>query len=168
MMHTSMAHIVRSINACGVQAMRGLATASSSSGPYPRGMIEIREYTLKPEGAIEFLKLTSEFGDVRKALLPFLGCVRMSMQRSRQPEHACMRAPLACMVGASLDLAPQHVHRAQTSSPRSMFTTDVGPCLHKVTHMYHYKVREGLFVTWQAARTLFKSFTHHLTHTGFQ
>lgn len=28
-----------------------------------------------------------------------------------------------------------------------MFTTDVGPCLHKVTHMYHYKVRQDKSLT---------------------
>jgi hypothetical protein len=42
--------------------------------PPPRGQQEVREYTLKPEGVRDYLRLTAEHADLRKQLLPFLGC----------------------------------------------------------------------------------------------
>ncbi len=133
-----MAQIVRSISACGTQAVRGLARAASN-GVYPRGMIEIREYTLKPEGAMEFFKLTAEYGDVRKALLPMLGC-------AWEPMHGCPCIHAYKRITA-LSLSALHASESRPFplSAHSMFTTDVGPCLHKVTHMYHYKVRGSVF-----------------------
>ena len=44
------------------------------STPPPRGQQEVREYTLKPEGVRDYLRLTAEHADLRKQLLPFLGC----------------------------------------------------------------------------------------------
>jgi hypothetical protein len=40
---------------------------------YPRGLVEIREYTLKPEGVSAYTKLAIEYAEVRKKLLPLLG-----------------------------------------------------------------------------------------------
>ncbi|GIL49252.1 hypothetical protein Vafri_5380 [Volvox africanus] len=48
----------------------GFATQTSGSAP---GMIEIREYTLKPEGVSQFMKVAAEYAEVRRELLPFLG-----------------------------------------------------------------------------------------------
>ena len=47
--------------------------AHAAATPYPRGMVEIREYTLKPEGAATYAQLATEYADVRKALLPLMG-----------------------------------------------------------------------------------------------
>jgi hypothetical protein len=69
-----------------------VATRCFSSTSSDAGLIEIREYTLKPEGFIDFIKISEEFSSARKERLPFLG----------------------------------------------MFTADIGACLHKVTHIYHY------------------------------
>jgi hypothetical protein len=41
-----------------------------------QGIIEVREYTLKPEGMADFLKLAANTAPVRKQLLPFLGYVQ--------------------------------------------------------------------------------------------
>ena len=49
------------------------STAHAAASPYPRGMVEIREYTLKPEGAATYAQLATEYADVRKALLPLMG-----------------------------------------------------------------------------------------------
>ncbi|KAG2489369.1 hypothetical protein HYH03_012199 [Edaphochlamys debaryana] len=49
---------------------RGFAAQAEASAP---GLIEIREYTLKPEGMGAFMKVSAEYADVRKELLPFLG-----------------------------------------------------------------------------------------------
>mmetsp|Transcript_32859 Transcript_32859/g.72584 ORF Transcript_32859/g.72584 Transcript_32859/m.72584 type:complete len:271 (-) Transcript_32859:35-847(-) len=68
-----------------------LSTSAASSNQ--AGLIEIREYTIKPEAFGTFMKVSKEYADLRKQLLPFLG----------------------------------------------MFTADVGACLHRVTHFYHYK-----------------------------
>ena len=56
-------------------ALMHAASSSSLSPTYPRGMLEIREYTLKPEGAGAYSKLANDYGDVRKQLLPLLGSV---------------------------------------------------------------------------------------------
>ncbi|GAX80973.1 hypothetical protein CEUSTIGMA_g8408.t1 [Chlamydomonas eustigma] len=40
---------------------------------YPRGLVEIREYTLKPEGVGAYTQLAIEYAAVRKTLLPLLG-----------------------------------------------------------------------------------------------
>ncbi|EFJ42285.1 hypothetical protein VOLCADRAFT_107330 [Volvox carteri f. nagariensis] len=49
---------------------RGFASKAAASAP---GLIEIREYTLKPEGVSQFMKVATEYADVRRELLPFLG-----------------------------------------------------------------------------------------------
>lgn len=49
------------------------ARALSSAADAGSRLVEIREYTLKPEGFMEFLKISETYGDVRKELLPFLG-----------------------------------------------------------------------------------------------
>lgn len=49
--------------------MRALATSASSSA----GLVEVREYTLKPEGVADFLQLCKEYAGVRASLLPFKG-----------------------------------------------------------------------------------------------
>ena len=38
-----------------------------------KGLVELRQYTLKPEGIKEFMALTRKFIETRKQLLPFLG-----------------------------------------------------------------------------------------------
>eukprot|EP00201_Polytomella_parva_P000051 CAMPEP_0175039198 /NCGR_PEP_ID=MMETSP0052_2-20121109/401_1 /TAXON_ID=51329 ORGANISM="Polytomella parva, Strain SAG 63-3" /NCGR_SAMPLE_ID=MMETSP0052_2 /ASSEMBLY_ACC=CAM_ASM_000194 /LENGTH=236 /DNA_ID=CAMNT_0016300925 /DNA_START=115 /DNA_END=822 /DNA_ORIENTATION=- len=38
-----------------------------------KGFIEVREYTLKPEGFASYVNITKDFIDVRKEYLPFLG-----------------------------------------------------------------------------------------------
>lgn len=38
------------------------------------GFVELRQYIMKPEGIKDFLKLTETHVDLRKTLLPFLGC----------------------------------------------------------------------------------------------
>ena len=38
-------------------------------------MVEIREYTLKPEGVGAYTKLATDYGDIRKQLLPLMGSV---------------------------------------------------------------------------------------------
>lgn len=48
-------------------ARRGFATSAHS------GLLELREYTMKPESIREFLKLTQDNVELRKSLLPFLG-----------------------------------------------------------------------------------------------
>ncbi|KAG1676124.1 hypothetical protein FOA52_004964 [Chlamydomonas sp. UWO 241] len=102
---------------------RGLSSAAVSQA-YPRGFIEFREYTLKPEGAADFLRLSNEYADVRKELLPLLG----------------------------------------------IFTCDVGSCLHRVTHMYHYKdfderdavrARAGKDARWQEYVRLSRAHVAH-------
>ena len=40
----------------------------------PEGLVEIRQYTLHPEGAKKYLKLTGDFVEGRKERTPFLGC----------------------------------------------------------------------------------------------
>ena len=50
-------------------------TRMASSASYPRGMVEIREYTLKPEGVGAYTKLATDYGDIRKQLLPLMGSV---------------------------------------------------------------------------------------------
>ncbi|KAG2444417.1 hypothetical protein HXX76_001170 [Chlamydomonas incerta] len=55
--------------AAGLRGFAGSA-ASGSSAP---GLIEVREYTLKPEGVKAFMDVSAEYADVRKELLPFLG-----------------------------------------------------------------------------------------------
>ncbi|GLC46162.1 hypothetical protein PLESTB_001196400 [Pleodorina starrii] len=49
---------------------RAFAFQAASSSP---GLIEIREYTLKPEGMSQFMKVAAEYAGVRRELLPFLG-----------------------------------------------------------------------------------------------
>lgn len=39
----------------------------------PEGLVEIRQYTLHPEGAKKYLKLTGDFVEGRKQRTPFLG-----------------------------------------------------------------------------------------------
>lgn len=51
------------------QLCRALTTSSNA---YP-GFVELREYTLKPEGIKEFMRLTGEYIELRKQLLPLLG-----------------------------------------------------------------------------------------------
>jgi hypothetical protein len=55
------------------RALQSAPDAADKALIYPRGMVEIREYTLKPEGVAAYAKLAVEFADTRKALLPLLG-----------------------------------------------------------------------------------------------
>eukprot|EP00200_Dunaliella_tertiolecta_P012987 CAMPEP_0202369310 /NCGR_PEP_ID=MMETSP1127-20130417/1172_1 /ASSEMBLY_ACC=CAM_ASM_000462 /TAXON_ID=3047 /ORGANISM="Dunaliella tertiolecta, Strain CCMP1320" /LENGTH=259 /DNA_ID=CAMNT_0048964931 /DNA_START=62 /DNA_END=841 /DNA_ORIENTATION=- len=65
-MQASLSPFKRLAPACS----QALASFSSSSAP---GFVEVREYVLKPEGVTDYLRLTEEYADVRKELLPFLG-----------------------------------------------------------------------------------------------
>lgn len=58
-------------SALGFLQACGAARASSSM---PSGIIEIREYTLAPDGMKQYLSLTTETASLRSQLLPFLGC----------------------------------------------------------------------------------------------
>ncbi|KAG2447150.1 hypothetical protein HYH02_007896 [Chlamydomonas schloesseri] len=58
--------------------LRGFASSSSSfssssAAAGAAGLVEVREYTLKPEGVKAFMDVSAEYADVRKELLPFLG-----------------------------------------------------------------------------------------------
>ncbi|GFR52604.1 hypothetical protein Agub_g15202, partial [Astrephomene gubernaculifera] len=55
---------------------RGFATTSEAAA---HGLIEIREYTVKPEGFAQFMKVASEYVGVRKELLPLLGMFTCDM-----------------------------------------------------------------------------------------
>lgn len=59
-----------SANATPLQLAASRGFAASAPG---EGIIEVREYTLKPEGMVQYLKLSADSAPVRKALLPFLG-----------------------------------------------------------------------------------------------
>jgi len=72
------------------------------------GFIEVREYVLKPEGMADYLKLTEEYADVRKALLPFLGCaaVLKGMVRCCFTQAMLIWKP-CCATG--INEAPRHL-----------------------------------------------------------
>ena len=53
-------------------ATRAFSSSAAASSSHA-GLIEIREYTLKPEGFMDFIKISEDYSDVRKELLPFLG-----------------------------------------------------------------------------------------------
>lgn len=57
----------------GSNAMLQSSSAAPAYPLYPRGMIEMREYTLKPEGVGAYTKLVNEYGDLRRQLLPLMG-----------------------------------------------------------------------------------------------
>jgi hypothetical protein len=54
----------------------GEAGFASLLTPRP-GVVEIREYTLKPEGMVAFLKQQQAAATLRRSVLPLLGWVRM-------------------------------------------------------------------------------------------
>ena len=64
---------------CAAVMPRGFATSGAAAGaaatasPYPRGIIEMREYTLTPSGMAEWIRITEEYGALRKQLLPMMG-----------------------------------------------------------------------------------------------
>lgn len=64
---------------CPAAMPRGFATSGAAAGaaatasPYPRGIIEMREYTLTPPGMAEWIRITEEYGALRKQLLPMMG-----------------------------------------------------------------------------------------------
>ncbi|KXZ48796.1 hypothetical protein GPECTOR_25g380 [Gonium pectorale] len=61
----------RALARSGLSALsRGFAAQAEASAP---GLIEIREYTLKPEGFAPFMKIAADYGGARRELLPFLG-----------------------------------------------------------------------------------------------
>jgi hypothetical protein len=61
---------------CGVAS--SAAAAAAAPPAVARGsVLEVREYTLHPAGVKPYLKLTAEHADVRRSLLPFLGCARV-------------------------------------------------------------------------------------------
>ena len=45
----------------------------ASAGSHHTGFVEIREYTLKPNGMVNFINLAQETSALRSSLLPFLG-----------------------------------------------------------------------------------------------
>lgn len=49
--------------------------AVHSAAPLQGGLLELREYTLKPAGIKTFMKVTSESMALRRQLLPLLGYV---------------------------------------------------------------------------------------------
>lgn len=51
-----------------------MAASSVADGTSPE-LLEMREYTLKPEGIKPFMTLTNDMAGLRAQLLPFLGCV---------------------------------------------------------------------------------------------
>ncbi|KAL6755198.1 hypothetical protein V8C86DRAFT_2682474 [Haematococcus lacustris] len=73
-----------------VQRSQGVARASlrpvSSSTASP-GLIEVREYYLKPEGMAEFVRLAQEFADLRQELLPFLGMFTVDIGALQKLTH---------------------------------------------------------------------------------
>ncbi len=60
-------------SAAPLAAAAAAAAAAELPSPYPRGFLEVREYTLKPESAAAYVKLACVYGDARKALLPLVG-----------------------------------------------------------------------------------------------
>eukprot|EP00775_Hariotina_reticulata_P015155 gene15155-biopygen1975 len=89
------------------------------------GILEIREYTLHPAGSKPFMQLAAENAQLRKQLLPFLGCASSAV--------ALRQCHCNCIQQAVLLLLPPH------AALPMMFTCDVGGDLNKVTHFYHYK-----------------------------
>ena len=65
-------------------------SSSSSSSSSSSGFVEMREYTIKPEGLVDYMKLCQEYSSLRAEKLPFLGCGRLpsSSSSSVLPEHA--------------------------------------------------------------------------------
>ena len=65
------------------QAQRSLSSLASGNtialhgthvlSAAPEGLVEIRQYTLHPEGAKKYLKLTGDYVESRKQRTPFLG-----------------------------------------------------------------------------------------------
>ena len=49
------------------------APSAAAGAEQHTGLVELRQYTLKPEGIKEFTRLTAEKVELRKQLLPFLG-----------------------------------------------------------------------------------------------
>ena len=47
--------------------------SSGTDASIHTGIVELRQYTLKPEGMKEFVRITAEKADLRNRLLPFLG-----------------------------------------------------------------------------------------------
>ena len=87
-----------------------LSSATESTSPE---LLEMREYTLKPEGIKPFMALTNDMASLRSQLLPFLGCA---------PVYVCQNAPT--------DVFPQHVflrHRRH-AQPCGAFLQLFGAC----------------------------------------
>ena len=55
------------------RALGSLGSLGRSMSTNHAGFVELREYTLHPQGIKPFIDLTAENVDVRKQLLPFLG-----------------------------------------------------------------------------------------------
>ena len=62
-------HSFASAGAGGTVSLHGTHVLSAA----PEGLVEIRQYTLHPEGAKKYLKLTGDFVEGRKERTPFLG-----------------------------------------------------------------------------------------------
>ena len=53
-------------------ATRAMSTLTSTQACHD-GILEMREYTLYPQGMREFIQASSDKAELRKSLLPFLG-----------------------------------------------------------------------------------------------
>ena len=63
--------------ACAHRHLAAAAAARDRGGH--GGLLELREYTLKPEGMRQFMNLTAEKCALRQRLLPFLGCAQCTV-----------------------------------------------------------------------------------------
>lgn len=76
---------------------KGMASTPEATSP---DLLEMREYTLKPEGIKPFMALTNDMAGLRRQLLPFLGYVLRTLW-GHAPTHlrntatACFPATLA-------------------------------------------------------------------------
>lgn len=63
----------RPVSSAAWRALARCADYSSSSTAQSLGILEIREYTLHPVGAKQFMQVAADNAALRKQLLPFLG-----------------------------------------------------------------------------------------------
>ena len=71
--HRSVSELARSFASSAgpaTVALHGTHTLPAA----PEGLVEIRQYTLHPEGFKKYLALTGEHVEARKRRTPFLGC----------------------------------------------------------------------------------------------
>lgn len=71
--------------AAGRPLSRSLAGAAAAGAGTSLGILEVREYTLKPEGMGSFLAIAADTAPLRSELLPFLGCA-MQQQHKQRPQ----------------------------------------------------------------------------------